>query len=121
MWRGEARIPLGRSWGRAYQDGSASPGRGQTRGVRPLGISPSGQFAEPSKQLVERLRRLPHSPLPHRKGILGLAVAVDDHELDLLQLGVADPASERLVALVDVGAKSVRVQSVAQRACLRTR
>ena len=49
--------------------------------------------------------RLPAAPLAHRERVVRLAVAVDDREGDLLQLGLADPLPERLVALVDVDAE----------------
>src|SRR5262245_58368612 len=53
-------------------------------------------------QLLQRLRGLPTAVLTHRKRFVGFLVAVDDHERDLLDLGVADLLAHGLVGLVDL-------------------
>src|SRR3954469_19787890 len=42
--------------------------------------------------------------LPDRKALGAFLVAVDDHERDLLELGVPDPLADGLARLVDVDA-----------------
>ena len=67
------------------------------------------------EQLVERERRLLASALAHRERVVRLAVAVDDDERHLLELGVADPLAERLVALVDLDAVALGLEPLAKR------
>ena len=62
----------------------------------------SSQFCD---QFVEASCRLLAAALAHGERLLGLAVAVDDDVRDLLDLGVADPLADRLVALVDLDAE----------------
>ena len=77
----------------------------QTRGSYHLrGIRLGRELAETREQCVERERRLLSPALAHRERVVGLAVAVHDHERHLLELGVADPLAERVVAVVDLDA-----------------
>ena len=78
------------------------------------------EVAEPREQLVERERRLLSPALAHGERVVRLPVAVHDHERDLLELRVADPLAERLVALVDLDAEALADEPVAER-CRRPR
>ena len=67
------------------------------------------RFGKPAKSLEklgERERRLPASVLSDGERLVRLAIAVDDDERDLLELGVADALAEGLVALVDLRAEA---------------
>ena len=79
-----------------------------------LGIRIGREIAESSEELVERQGRLARAPLAHCEGVVGLAVAVHDDERDLLELGVADPLPERLVAFVDIHAEAFATQPLAE-------
>ena len=73
--------------------GASGPG-GEER-VRPC-FSGSSLASFP-RSIRERCSgRLLAAALAHREALLGLAVAVDDRERDLLQLGRADPLADRL-------------------------
>src|SRR3990172_4328848 len=71
---------------------------------------------ERRQELVERASRLLPSPLPDGERGLRLAVAPDDDERDLLELGLADALAERLVALVHVCAVATGRKSLPERA-----
>ena len=82
----------------------------QTRGwLAPFsrGSASAASSRNRAEQLVERDRRLLAPALAHREGVVGLAIAVDDDERHLLELGVADPLAERVVAVVDLDAISL--------------
>ena len=72
------------------------------------------------------MRRLAAAALAHGERLVRLAVAADDRVRDLLELGVADPLAERLVALVDVDAvarpprAARRARAPASRCCSPT-
>jgi hypothetical protein len=64
------------------------------------GSQRSNLLPELGKHLVEALRRLPAAALADGERAVRLAVAVDDDVGQLLELRVADPLAERLVALL---------------------
>ena len=87
------------------------------RGSGPLllsGRKRSKLCLEPFEQRRQAQRRLLPAPLADGERVVRLAVAVDDREGDLLDLGVADPLAEGLVATVDVGAVPVRLEPAPQ-------
>src|SRR5207245_10240996 len=57
-----------------------------------------------AEEVLEAAGRLLSPALADRERLLRLAVAVDDHVGDLLDLGVADPLADRLVRVVDLDA-----------------
>ena len=69
------------------------------------GFAPACQglrVARDSRNSCERHGGLPAAVLADRERLVGLLVAVDDHERDLLELGVADPLADGLVGVVDL-------------------
>src|SRR5438270_9927371 len=57
-----------------------------------------------SEEVLETVGGLLSPALADRERLLRLAVAVDDHVGDLLELGVADPLADRLVRVLDLDA-----------------
>src|SRR6476660_10501390 len=71
------------------------------------GSAPAFQRSEVSKlfeQFLEREGRLFAASLAHREARVAFAVAVNDGDRDLLQLGCADPLADRLRRLRDLDA-----------------
>src|SRR5437660_9994303 len=101
--------PLSRS-GR----GSRQPARSRTQiepPKRELGgerrfrpCLPGNQGSKFALEFSKRQGALLPSPLAHGEALVALLVPVDDHEGDLLDLGVADPLADRLVGVVDLDA-----------------
>ena len=54
-------------------------------------------------------------PAPVQPENVRLAIAVDDDERHLVELGVADPLAERVVAVVDLDAIALRCEAVVKR------
>src|SRR5918994_7171835 len=92
-------------------------GTRKVRGSGPLllsGPDRSNCRLKTFEQFRKARRELVAAALPDRERLVRLAIAVDDGVGDLLQLRVADPLAERLVALVDVDAEPRGVQPAAE-------
>ncbi len=72
-----------------------------------LAGSKSSSGSELLGKRLGRCHRLFTAPTPNGHGLERLAVAPDDDVGHLVELRVADPAADRLLALVDVDAKAV--------------
>ena len=89
----------------------ARTGRRARSVIWPLRLSAGDCSAISSTSAVERHRRdALAAALADGHRLARLAVAPDDDVRHLLELGVADPLAERLVALVDVGAHACEVE-----------
>src|SRR5204863_4871367 len=69
-------------------------------------------------ELLEAQGRLLAAAPAHGEALFGFPVAVDDHVRDLLELRVADPLADRLVALVDLDAVALQPLAHAPRRLL---
>ena len=67
-----------------------------------------GKRSKPRRKIGEGLGRLPASALPDGQARLALAVAVDDHERNLLELRAADPLPDRLRRLPHVDPEAAK-------------
>src|SRR5680860_501186 len=79
-----------------------------------------GEGEKPLQEVVERQRRLPAPVLSDGERLVRLAIAVDDDERDLLELGVANALAEGLVAFVDLHAEAFGREPVSEYAPLLT-
>src|SRR5918992_6173992 len=98
------------------RNGSAATASG--RDPHPLHLNKAVQTLEGSKvceQFLQAESGLLAPAIPHRERLLRLALAVDDHLRDLLELGVSNPLRHGLAALVEVHAISSRLDAIADR------
>ena len=78
-----------------------------------LRVTFGSELAEALEELVQGERRLLSPALAYREGVVRLAIAVDDHERHLLELGVADSLAEGVVAIVELDAVPLGIESLA--------